>query len=229
MKPFRGGLWLAALLAAVCLAAETPVPPPPTRWVTDLAGMMDEPSRAALDGRLEAYERETGHQLLVYIAPTTEGVPIEDWAVRAFERWKVGRRGLDDGVVLFVMTQDRRMRLEVGYGLEGAVTDADCSRILNEIAVPRLRGGDPVGAVRGAMGAVVARIAGRPVPGPEEATVFDGAEPAGAGAAPPEKVGKGQLILFGIAALFFLILFITNPSLALSLLFQIIFSGRGGG
>jgi len=85
---------------------------------------MSPQSADALNRRLESYEQQSGHQILVYIGQTTDGVPIEDWAVRAFENWKVGRKGMDDGLVLFIMAQDRRLRIEVGYGLEGQIPDA---------------------------------------------------------------------------------------------------------
>src|SRR5262245_26153195 len=100
-------------------APETPIPPAPARWVTDTVGFMSADAVRSLDSQLESYERSSGHQLLVYIDKTTGGVPIEDWAVKAFQAWKIGRKGLDDGLALFIMTDDRRLRIEVGYGLEG--------------------------------------------------------------------------------------------------------------
>ena len=96
----------------------------------------------SLDSRLADYERSTGHQLIVYIGQTTGDAPIEDWAVRAFERWKVGRKGIDDGLVLFIMAADRKLRIEVGYGLEAQVPDAIASRVINDVIVPRIQAGD---------------------------------------------------------------------------------------
>jgi uncharacterized protein len=86
--PFALGMVLAPLAAR---AAETPIPPPPTRWVTDHAAFLSPAAVTALDDRLAAYDSGSGHQVLVYIDRTTGGVTIEDWAVRAFERWRVGR------------------------------------------------------------------------------------------------------------------------------------------
>src|SRR5690349_18406282 len=127
----RAAVLIATLLivSAVSLyAAETPLPPTPTQWVTDTAGFLSPSTAADLNGRLQSYEQQTGHQVLVYIGTTTGDAPIEDWAVRAFEKWKVGRKGIDDGLVLFIMSQDRRLRIEVGYGLEGQVPDAVAGR-----------------------------------------------------------------------------------------------------
>ena len=94
----------------------------------------------SLDARLAAYEQGTGHQLIVYIGATTGDAPIEDWAVRALQKWKVGRKGLDDGLVLFIMSQDHKLRIEVGYGLEAVVPDAVASRVINEVMAPRIQG-----------------------------------------------------------------------------------------
>ena len=74
----------------------------------------------ALDAQLSAYSQQSGHQLIVYIGQTTGDDTLDDWAVRAFAKWKVGRKGIDDGLVLFIMAQDHKLRFEVGYGLEGA-------------------------------------------------------------------------------------------------------------
>ena len=119
----------------------------------------------SLDLQLEAYERSSGHQLLVYIGKSTGGVTIEDWAVRAFQSWKVGRKGLDDGLALFIMSEDRRMRIEVGYGLEGQVPDAMASRIVNDIIVPRVQAGDRDGAVLAGMDALAQTLTGRGLSG----------------------------------------------------------------
>src|SRR5688572_6086539 len=103
-RPRPQGGFLRVLLATFLLlmpwtlgAQEVPIPEPPTRWVTDTVGFMPPAAVGDLDRRLEAYQQQTGHELLVYIGRTTRGVPIEDFAVRAFERWKVGRKGIDDG------------------------------------------------------------------------------------------------------------------------------------
>jgi uncharacterized protein len=214
-------LLLAWLVVVGVRAAQAPIPPAPTRWVTDTAGFMSAEAGRALDARLEAYERSTGHQLIVYIGQTTGGVPIEEWAVRAFAAWKVGRQGMDDGLVLFIMSDDRRLRIEVGYGLEGQVPDAIAFRIINEVIVPRVQAGDRDGAVAAGMDALVRVISGEGLPSLP-------------GVASPERGPEAQpftiwhVIIFGIIGIFFLILFLTHPSLAIALLINILASGRRG-
>src|SRR5205823_2012666 len=122
---------------------------------TDSAGFMSPAAASSLDSRLAAYQRSTGHQLIVYIGQTTGDAPIDDWAVRAFQKWKVGRKGIDDGLVLFIMAADRKLRLEVGYGLEGQVPDAIAIRVIDDVIVPRIPAGDRDGAVNAGMDAVM--------------------------------------------------------------------------
>lgn len=176
----------------------------------------------SLDARLSAYEKDTGHQLIVYIAATTGDAPIEDWAVRAFKNWKVGRKGLDDGLALFIMSKDRKLRIEVGYGLEGVVPDAIASRVINEVIVPRIQGGDPDGAVTAGIDALTGVIGGQadalpPAPTPAKS----------------KPLSPFQWALYGIGGILLLVLFITNPSLAFFFLISIMSGGnrmgRGGG
>jgi len=94
-----------ALGLATRARAEVPIPDAPARWATDKAGFLSPAALTALDERLATYERQSSHQVLVYIDRTTGGVPIEDWASRAFQRWHVGRKGMDDGVVLLADLQ----------------------------------------------------------------------------------------------------------------------------
>jgi uncharacterized protein len=216
------------LLAGVVLAAcevYADGPAAPTRWVTDSAGFLSEGTRQQLDSRLETYERQTGHQVLVWIGQTTGNVPLEDFTVRAFAAWHVGRKGLDDGLVLFVFADDKKLRVEVGYGLEGQVPDAIASRIIREVIVPRVQAGDRDGAITSGVAALIAAVDGRP----------SAAEPAAGPAserpppAPAPPLGIGGKILIGLLVLAFLILLATNPSLALYLLFSVLSGGRSGG
>jgi uncharacterized protein len=221
---FHRALALAVLLvsAARLNAAETPIPAAPTRWVTDTANFMSPAAVSSLDSRLEGYERSSGHQLIVYIAQTTGDAPIDDWAVRAFQKWKVGRKGIDDGLVLFIMAGDRKLRFEVGYGLEPVVPDAIASRVINEVIVPRIQAGDRDGAVLAGVDAVMTVVGGGSLP----AAPQQRREPSRRSGQP---MSLGQLVLFGIIGLIVLFVFITNPSLAIYLLFSILSGGRGGG
>lgn len=200
-------------------AAETPIPPAPTRWVTDTANFMSPAAATSLNSQLENYEHSTGHQLIVYIGQTTGDAPIEDWTVRAFQQWKVGRKGIDDGLVLFIMAADHKLRFEVGYGLEPIVPDATAGRVINEVIVPRIRAGDPDGAVTSGMGAVMMVIGGGSLPPPPRQARGGQARP----------LTLAELIIYGIIGLLILIVFVTHPSLAMYLLFSILSGGRGGG
>ena len=130
-----------ALLWTAVAAAEVAVPPLSAR-VTDLTGTLDAGQRAALEARLEAFERAKGSQVAVLIVPTTQPETIEQYGIRVAEAWKIGRGGtIDDGVILLVAKDDRALRIEVGYGLEGALPDAIAKRIIEEVIVPALSRG----------------------------------------------------------------------------------------
>jgi uncharacterized protein len=178
---------------------------------------MSPGAASALNSQLEDYQRSTGHQLIVYIGQTTGDAPIEDWAVRAFERWKVGRKGIDDGLVLFIMAADRKLRFEVGYGLEGVVPDVVASRVINEVIVPRIQGGDRDGAVTAGMDAVMTIIGGGGLP----------ERPRRGGGRGERPMTLGQFIVFAIFGVIALFILATNPSLALYLLASILAGGGG--
>ena len=204
-------LALALLVASATARAETPIPPAPTRWVTDHAAFLSPAVADELDARLGGYDADTGHQVLVYIDRTTDGVPIEDWAVKAFAAWRVGRKGIDDGLVLFIFKEDHKLRIEVGYGLEDRVPDVVASRIVNDVMVPRIRAGDDDGAVRGGVDAIVAAIG------------------AGPGGQPTAKIPLWQVVGAGIFLLVILVFAVTHPALAWLLLLNIGSGRRGGG
>ncbi|HEY0394143.1 MAG TPA: TPM domain-containing protein [Candidatus Elarobacter sp.] len=147
-------------IATAANGAEIPVPHAPARWATDTAAFLQPQTVAALDARLSAYERATGHQVLVYVTPSTGDTPTEDWTVRAFARWKVGRKGLDDGVVLFLFPRDRKVRIEVGYGLEQRVPDATAARIIRDTITPPLRAGRSDEAVVAGIDAILGALGG---------------------------------------------------------------------
>lgn len=231
---FRASPWIVALLliglAVMAGAAEVPIPPSPSRWATDATGFLSSGARGDLDSRLEAFQRATGHQVLVYIAPTTGDTPTEDWTVRAFAAWKIGSKGLDDGLILFVFAQDKKVRIEVGYGLEGVVPDAVASRIINEVIVPRIQAGDRDGALAAGVQAllgVVAPEAGGPSVEDTSSRRVQGS--AGRGASQSRSLSLGQKIFFGLLLVGFLILLVTHPGLAIYLLFSLLSGGRGGG
>jgi len=215
-------IFSAVLLLGLCLyspAQRLTVPPSPERWATDTAGFLSGRTIEDLDATLESFERTTGHQVLVYIGITTAGIPIEDWAVKAFEAWKVGRGGLDDGLVLFIMAEDRKIRVEVGYGLEDKVPDVVAGRVIRDVLVPGFQSGNRDEAVREA----VRRLLGA-ISNPRETGAGEKDGPA-----KNPELSRGEKILIGLVVLFFLIMLVTNPSLAIWLLYSIFSGGRGGG
>ncbi len=229
LRAFVVLLCLLPLAAGAAGAAETPIPPSPARWATDAVGFVSPGTLQAVDNTLEAFERSTGNQVLVWIGDTTGGVPVEDWAVRAFASWKVGRTGLDNGVVLFIFAGDRKVRIEVGYGLEDKVPDAAASRIINDTIIPRIQAGDRDGAVLAGMSDLLAYIRGE-VPAATPGTPV--AATPGEGGAPPSQgrpLTWADKIIGGLLIIGFLVLLVTNPQLAIWLLFSILSSGRGGG
>jgi uncharacterized protein len=202
------------------LSASAAVPDPPTRWVTDQAGFLSPGARQALDAKLEDYQRRTGHHVLVWIDRTTAGVPIEDFAVRAFEAWRIGRQGIDDGVVLFLFSEDRKVRIEVGYGLEPRIPDAIAFRIIQESIVPRLGHGDSDGAVQAGVEGLIAAIEAG-------ATAGDRAD------RPPEPQGPrprstAERVFLTMVLLGLVLLVLTHPSLALYMLQSLLATSSGG-
>jgi uncharacterized protein len=218
------GILLFAGLAGTAFAQNADIPRSPDRWVTDKAGFLSAATVDELDSRLETFERTTGRQIIVYIDKTTGGTPLEDWASKAFQAWKVGRKGLDDGLAVFIMAEDRKVRVEVGYGLEGLVPDITAGRIINDIMVPAIRNGENDAAVGGAVNAFLRAIAGEGEAGAEA-----GSAEAQSPSQAKSRYSKGQKVLSVIAIVFFLILFITNPRLALWLLFSLLSGGGGRG
>jgi len=109
--------------------------------VVDRAGLLSPRTRRSLEQSLEAFEARTGHQIVVHVTPSLEGLPIEEYSMRVAEAWKIGRKSLDDGVMLTVAPNERELRIEVGYGLEGVLPDAIGARIIREQIAPEFRAG----------------------------------------------------------------------------------------
>jgi uncharacterized protein len=154
-------LVLAALSALLLQthAATAQVYPEPTGYVTDTTGALTDATKERLVGLLRRLHEKTQAQVGVAIIPTTGGVDIETYAIKLFERWKVGMKGQDNGVLFLAAVNDHKMRIEVGYGLEGALPDGKTGEILRTIVRPRFQAGDVNGGVLGGVEAVVAAIA----------------------------------------------------------------------
>jgi len=143
-----------AVLAPMPAMAETALPYLSGR-VVDQANVLSEAARDRVSAMLKAHEDATGNQVAVLTVPTLSGEAVEDYAVRVFEDWKLGQLDKDNGVLVLVVPQDRRMRIEVGYGLEGTLTDAASSRIIRDLMTPRFREGNyDVGIEAGVTGVI---------------------------------------------------------------------------
>jgi uncharacterized protein len=156
---------LALLLAAPAAWSAKEVPFLGAR-VNDLAGIVPPPLRESLETKLADLERRTGAQVAVLAMDSLEGDSIEDYAVRVFQTWKLGRKGVNNGVLFVVARQERRMRIEVGYGLEDRLTDARSRQILDDIVRPHFRAGNFGAGIEAGVDAITAVIEGAPLPSP---------------------------------------------------------------
>ena len=162
---------LAAFLAALCAVAAlaaTPVPKLATR-VTDLAGTLTAPQRDGLEAKLAAFEKQRGSQVAVLIVPTIGDETIEEFTGRVTDEWKLGRKGVDDGVLFAVAMKERRVRIHTGRGVQGTLTDALSKRIVSDIVSPRFRNGDFPGGIDAGVDAIMKAIEGEGLPLPKEA------------------------------------------------------------
>ncbi|HPI77083.1 MAG TPA: TPM domain-containing protein [bacterium] len=215
---------LAIALTVLCASAFAQ--DRPSGYVNDFAGVMDPAARSRLENMLAALDERTSAQIAVAVVDTIGDSYIEEYAVKMFERWGVGQKGKDNGVLLVVAMSERKIRIEVGYGLEGAVTDAESKFIIDEIIAPPFKQGDYSGGISAGVEALAAIVLEEYGIAPEE---FDlNAAPAsGPGSPLPQKFSLLQMIFMGIVGIFLLILFITNPTLFFMLLLS--GGGRGGG
>lgn len=146
-------LFIALVFCASASALE--VPDRPSFYVNDYAAMLSSASRGGLEERLAGFDRETSNQIVVAIFPSLEGASLEDFSIRLAEKWKPGDAKKDNGVLLLVFRDDRAVRIETGYGLEGALPDALAKRIIENEIVPRFKQGDFDGGVTSAVEAIM--------------------------------------------------------------------------
>jgi uncharacterized protein len=145
--------------------AQVAVPPLSGR-VTDQTATLSAEQKATLEQTLQAFEARKGSQLAVLLVPTTAPETIEQYALRVAEQWKLGRKKVDDGAILVVAKTDRALRIEVGYGLEGALNDATSKRIISEIITPRFKQGDFSGGITAGIDQIIRVIDGEQLPNP---------------------------------------------------------------
>jgi uncharacterized protein len=160
-RPFLLVTILVLLAAAHAFALDVPAL---RGRVNDYAGVMRQEQARDLENRLAQFEQETGHQVAVLTIPTLDGEDIEGFSIRVAETWKVGRKGFDNGVILVVAVKDRRLRLEVGYGLEGVLPDATAKQITSNYIVPSFRTRDYAGGILAGTDAVLKVIKNEPLP-----------------------------------------------------------------
>lgn len=144
-----------------------------TARVTDQTATLTDEQKSILEQTLQAFEARKGSQIAVLIVPTTEPETIEQYALRAAEQWKLGRKKVDDGALLVVAKNDRALRIEVGYGLEGPLNDATSKRIISEIITPRFKQGDFDGGITDGVDRIIRVIDGEPLPEPKGTPAVD--------------------------------------------------------
>ncbi|MDO9025400.1 YgcG family protein, partial [Zwartia sp.] len=164
------------VLSAFCLpwqvSADIAVPPLSGRVIDQTKTLTPEQIRT-LDQKLRDFEALKGSQIAVLMVPTTKPEEIEQYAIRVADQWKLGRKKVDDGVILLVAKNDRTVRIEVGYGLEGALTDALSKRIIDGTIVPRFKQQDFYGGVTAGVDQIMRVLAGEPLPPPLKQVVSD--------------------------------------------------------
>ena len=199
--------------------------------VTDLTGTLKASEKASLESRLKAYETEKGTQIVILILHTTGDESIEQFGIRLAEEWKIGRKGIGDGVILIVAKDDRKLRIEVGYGLEGSLTDVTAWRIINEIIVPQFKSGSFYEGINSGTEAIISVISGEVLPEPSPEDSFNNSEEPSSslagklpfliifaifiGMALRNLFGKGVSFVVVAAAVFLIALFIVPIWLAI--------------
>ncbi|WP_199030405.1 YgcG family protein [Ralstonia sp. ASV6] len=165
-------LWLATALPARAQSDEVAVPPLAAR-VTDLTGTLSAQQRSALEQVLADYEQQRGSQIFVLMVPSTAPEPIEAYGIRVADAWKAGRKGVDDGAIILIAKDNpaslRKMRIEVGRGLEGVLTDAQSKRVLQDVMAPHFRQGDFYGGLSAGISAIQTIVAQETLPPAERA------------------------------------------------------------
>lgn len=215
---------MTALLAFVATTAfALDVPPPPTQWFTDAAHVVDASQASALNQKLAAFEQRSGAQFIIYVFPSLQGEALEDFTIRCAEKWKVGNKKYDNGLILFVFVQERKLRIEVGYGLEPTITDAFSSDVIRNDIAPHFKQGDYAGGLNAGADAIIARIE-------KGGGQTSSAQPArGVPAAKP-----GGIDVLGLLILLFVLFFVILPLVRRGggcggCLWPMFFLGGGGG
>ena len=168
IKQHIGLLFIALLCVAATGALADVAIPPLKSHITDLTGTLTKTETAQLEQQLANFEAKKGSQIVVLIVPSTQPETIEQYSIRVVEAWKLGRKGIDDGVLLLVAKNDRTLRIETGYGLEGALPDAIARRIIDEGITPKFKHGNFFGGLQTGIRQIISVIEGEPLPVPAQ-------------------------------------------------------------
>lgn len=161
------------LFVACNLHAELVAIPALKSHVTDLTQTLTPQEQSQLDAKLMAFEQQKGSQIAVLIVPTTQPEAIEQYSIRVVDVWKLGRKKVDDGVLILVAKNDRKMRIEVGYGLEGAIPDLNTKRVIDEVMKPKFKQGDYFGGINSATDTIIGMISGEALPPATNPSISD--------------------------------------------------------
>jgi uncharacterized protein len=227
-------VWAVAITCVTWRAYALEVPPLEGR-VNDRAGLLSPATKERLTARLAAHEQATGAQIAILTLDSLEGAPIEDYSMRVVEAWKLGKKGQDNGVLLLIAKNDHKMRIEVGYGLEGTLPDILAGRIVRDVLAPRFKQGDFDGGVSRAVEAIIGKTGGEAQAvandGDEANGQTDNREAQAQKAAPQKPTGVFGFVIsviFGLLKFIFLLFFIVI-FIVFSLLSRLGGGRRGGG
>lgn len=195
MRGFKALILLALLMAALAVRAEVTFPALSGR-VVDEANLLDAHTRAQLTQMLEAHEQATGEQVVVVTLPDLQDLPIEEYGYQLGRHWGIGQKGKDNGALLIVAPQQRKVRIEVGYGLEGLLTDAQSSVIINRIILPAFKRGEMSQGIVQGSAAILQVLGGNPLAQPSRARSAEGENE------PPSLWAIGLFILLVVVVLY---------------------------
>lgn len=158
MKNFKSYLLMIIILFSANISFATTYPEPQGKLVNDFANILDAPTKDRIEQTLRDFEKKTTNEIAVVLIPDLQGENVDMYAVKLFEKWKIGKKGKDNGLLLLIAVKDRKWRFEVGYGLEGALNDAKCGHIGREYMVPYLKKGDYGKGIEEALSAIIKNI-----------------------------------------------------------------------
>lgn len=206
MRSARRVALLACALLAAAAALALDVPPAPNRWFTDGAGLVSPTEADLLNRKLSDFEQQSGAQFIIYTFPSLEGEAIEDFTIRCAEKWKVGQKKYDNGLILFVFAKERKVRIETGYGLEGSMTDAFSSRVIREFIAPGFQQGKYAEGLNAGADAIMQKIRTGEEPVPP-------LQPQSSGQ-PQSARGDGDLSPVAVLFILFIVFFVILPMLS---------------